>query len=114
MGATDRQQHYEENLGGCKDNPIAPIPGRVSHIPSCTVKPSCHSWYDGFERLLLQAGNDAGICGLQRRGIRSRARDKARSLGAFCVARFYYNIKETVKSDIDIRRGQIECRLASF
>ena len=39
MGAADRQQHSEENLGGCKDNPVAPIPERASHIPSCTVKP---------------------------------------------------------------------------
>ena len=65
------------------------------------------SLYKTWERLLLQAVNDARIRGLWRRGIQSRARDKVQLLRAFCVTKFYQSIKEIEKAfDIDIRRGQ--------
>ena len=44
------------------------------------------SLYKTWERLLLQATR---ICGLWRRGIQSRARDKVQLLRAFCVTKFY-------------------------
>ena len=48
--------------------------------------PCFHCWAWKFA---ATSQEHAGICGLQRRWIRSRARDEAWSLGAFCVAKFY-------------------------
>ena len=58
---------------------------------------------------------NAGILGLQRRGIQSGARDKACPLRTFVVIKFYLGVEEIEKaSDIDIQRGQKEWCPASL